>query len=255
MNMHKNYNEKIQIPILNKLLEKSRRLRFEPEVHKYYLDVFELTSVTTHIDKYRQEFKTNKIANSLCSKFNDKYNLNNKYNQRKPEYYIELWRAKREYAAARGTMIHLYAESYPYFDDIKIKEHEYVHNFFNDLDDKYVYVGSEIRTYSTSLKLAGTIDLILYNTETNKFVISDWKSNEDIYKNESGFLNEPFNEIRNTKLNSYMLQLNYYKYCIEELFDDIKIEELWVIWLNDNNDNYKKIPLQILDLNKYFNIK
>lgn len=251
--MHKNYNEKIQLPLLNKILEKSRRLRFEPEKHKYFLDSFELKSVTTHIDTYRQEFQTHKIANNLCKKHNEKYSLVGKHNQRKPEYYVELWKAKRDLACNRGTMIHLYAESYPYFDKVDIKEHEYIHNFFNDIPDDIIYIGSELRLYSTSLKLGGTIDLLLYNTKTNKFIISDWKSNEDINKKENGYFLKPFDGIKNTKLNSYMLQLNYYKYCFEEMFPDCKIEELWVVWLNSNNDNYEKFNIDIIDLNNYLN--
>lgn len=249
--MHKNYNEQLQIPLLNKILEKSRRLRFEPIKHKYFLDSFELKSVTTHIDTYRQEFQTQKIAHNLCKKYNEKYSLVGKHNQRKPEYYVELWRAKRDLSCNRGTMIHLYAESYPYFDDIKLKEHQYIHNFFNDLSENIIYIGSELRLYSTTLKLAGTVDLLLYNTNTNKFIIGDWKSNEDIHKKENGFFTEPFNNIKNTKLNSYMLQLNFYKHCFEEMFSDCNVEGLWVIWLNETNDNYKKIELDIIDICSY----
>lgn len=253
--MHKNYNEAIQIPLLNKIIEKSRRVQFHAEEHKYFLDTFELTSVTTQIDKYKSEFQSNKIATSLCKKHNEKYSLNGKYNQRKPEYYLEMWRAKRDLACSRGTMIHLYAESYPYFDEPKLKEHEYIHNFFNDLDEKYIFINSEIRIYSTSLKLAGTLDLLLYNTETKKYIICDYKSNEDIYKKENGYFNEPFADLKNTKLNSYLLQLNFYKYCFEEMFNANLIEDLWIIWLHHDNDNYHKIPTQIIDLTKYLNIK
>lgn len=251
--MHKNYNEKIQLPILNKILEKSRRLQFDKEKHKYYLNAHELTSVTTYIDKYKQEFQSYKIANNVCKKYNEKHSLIGKHNQRKPEYYLELWRAKRDFACNRGTIIHLYAESYPYFDEIKLKEHQYIHNFFNDLDDNLIFIGSEIRLYSTTFKLAGTVDLLFYNIETNKFIICDFKTNEDIYKKESGFLSEPFVNLKNTKLNNYCLQLNFYKYCFEEMFPEYKIDKLWVIWLNETNDNYEKINLDILDLNKYFN--
>ena len=63
--MHKNYNENIQIRLLNKIIEKSRRIQFHPKEHKYFLDTFELTSVTTQIDTYRSEFQSNKIASSL----------------------------------------------------------------------------------------------------------------------------------------------------------------------------------------------
>lgn len=248
MKMHKNYNEKIQIPILNEILKKSRRLRFDADKHKYHLDTFELTSVTTHIDKYRNEFESQKIANSLCKKYNEKYSLNNKHNQRKPEYYIQLWNAKREMSCNKGTMIHLYAESYPYFDNSELKEHDYIINYFDDLNENMVYIGSEIRVYSTSLQLAGTIDLLLYNTKTNKFSIVDFKTNKDIYKSDSGFFKEPYEYMKNTKINSYTLQLNFYKYCFEEMFKDVfSVEQLDLVWLNDNNDNYKLINLNIIN--------
>lgn len=250
--MHKNYDLNLQLNILNKINEKSRRVRFEPKEHKYFLDTFELTSVTTFIDKYRSPFESYKIANSLANKFNEKHGIKNTINERKPDYYIQLWNANRDMACARGTMIHLYAESFPFFDELKLKEHAFIHNYFTDLSEDYIYVGSEIKVYSTKLKLAGTIDCILYNKYTKKLKLVDWKTNSDIYKKQSGYMLEPFQDFRNTKVNGYTLQLNFYKQCLEEMFNkkDI-IEGLELVWLQETNENYEIIPLQMLNLNKY----
>lgn len=253
--MHKNYNESIQYPILNAIIEKSRKIQFNHKEHKYFLDRFELNAVSNFISNYKKEFESHKIANRLCRLYNDKHKLVGKYLERKPDYYLELWNSIREMACHRGTMIHLYAESYPYFDEPKIKEHHYIHNFFNELNSKYIFIGSEIRVYSTSLKIAGTLDCLLFNKETKKYVVVDWKSNGDIYKKENGYFLEPFDKFKNNKLNSYTLQLNFYKHCLEEMFKaNFEIEELWIVWLTDNNDDYKLIPLQILNLNDYLNI-
>lgn len=173
--MHKNYNETIQYPFLNQIFAKSRRINFNSKEHKYFLDTFELNAVTNHINSFRKEFESFRIASRLAKLYNEKHNLKNKYNERHASYYLELWNAKKEMACNRGTYIHLYAESYPFFDEPKIKEHHYIQNFWNDLDTKYIFIGSEIRVYSSKLKIAGTLDCLLYNIETEKFVVIDFK--------------------------------------------------------------------------------
>ena len=173
--MHKNFNKEIQDKLLNKIHEKSRKIKFLPKEHKYFLDVFELSSVSSFIDKYKKKFETYKIAHKLCKNFNTKHSLYNTLHERKPEYYVELWAAKRDMAAAKGTYIHLFAQSFPYFEEAKIKEHNFIINYFNNLKSNYIFIGSEIRVFSTKLKLAGTLDCLLWNTETNKLVILDFK--------------------------------------------------------------------------------
>ena len=39
---------------------------------------------------------------------------------------------------------------------------------------------SEKIIYSTDLKIAGSVDLIIKNTETNDYTLIDWKTNEKI---------------------------------------------------------------------------
>jgi hypothetical protein len=173
--LHKNFDKNIQNNLLHKIYEKSRRIRFDKDKHKYFLDTFELCSVTSHLDSYKKEFETYKIANRLCKLHNEKYSLFNTLHERKPEYYVELWTAKRDMAAARGTYIHLYAQNFPYFDEPKIKEHQFIIDYFNDLSDDFIFIGSEIKVYSTKLKIAGTLDGLLWNKNTNKLVLLDWK--------------------------------------------------------------------------------
>lgn len=252
--MHKNFDKQVQNNLLHKIYEKSRRIRFDKDKHKYFLDTFELCSVTSHLDSYKKEFETYKIANRLCKIHNEKYNLYNTLHERKPEYYVELWTAKRDMAAARGTFIHLYAQNFPYFDEPKIKEHQFIIDYFNDLPDNFIFIGSEVKVYSTKLKIAGTLDGLLWNKDTNKLILIDWKTNQEIYKKDNGYLAEPFNKFKATKLNTYMLQLNFYKFCLEEMFEKDLVESLHIVWLNEVNKSYESIPLQILDLKEYLNI-
>ncbi|HMT03838.1 MAG TPA: PD-(D/E)XK nuclease family protein [Burkholderiales bacterium] len=253
--MHKNFDKEIQDKLLYKIHEKSRKIKFLPKEHKYFLDVFELSSVSSYIDNYKKKFETYKIASKLCKTFNTKHSLYNTLHERKAEYYVELWGAKRDMAAAKGTYIHLFAQTFPYFDEPKIKEHNFIIDYFNNLKSNYIFIGSEIRVFSTKLKLAGTLDGLLWNKETNKLAIIDFKTNEDLHKKDSGYFNKPFHKFKSTKVNHYTLQLNFYKYCLEEMFEKDLVESLQLIWINDINDSYKIIPLQILNLKDYLNIK
>ena len=38
---------------------------------------------------------------------------------------------------------------------------------------------SEVIVYSKELGIAGTIDLLVYNSETNMYHLVDWKTNKD----------------------------------------------------------------------------
>ena len=40
--------------------------------------------------------------------------------------------------------------------------------------------------YHKKYKFAGTCDTLLYNTHTGKYILTDYKTNEDLFKNFAG---------------------------------------------------------------------
>ena len=55
----------------------------------------------------------------------------------------------------------------------------------------------------------GTADIILYNTKTNKYIIADYKTNEDLFKNFKGKkLNGVFSKHLENGYNKYQIQFS-----------------------------------------------
>ena len=84
--------------------------------------------------------------------------------------------------------------------------------------------------FSEELGIAGTADIILYNTKTNKFILADYKTNEDLFKNFKGKkLLAPFDNLLENSFNKYQLQLSMYQLLFEQC--GYEIESRRVIWL------------------------
>lgn len=155
---------------------------------------------------------------------------------------LKEWKDKGDQAAKFGTETHKFAEYYGNGKKIEpINDSEIgVIEFFNDHPD-YIVVAQELVIFNKKLRYAGTMDLLLYDRKRKIFILADWKTNEDLHKNHKGkVLLYPFENILDTPLNKYKIQLNLYDMCLEE--KDFIIEERLIIWLTkdkENNKNYK----------------
>ena len=79
---------------------------------------------------------------------------------------------------------------------------------------------------------------ILYDIENNKFIIVDWKTNNDIYKNhKKQKLLEPFTDMLQCPANLYKIQLNLYDMCFEDV--EFPIEGRLIVWLKKNEETEK----------------
>jgi ATP-dependent exoDNAse (exonuclease V) beta subunit len=181
----------------------------------------------------------------------------------------EEWRINNLYATTRGTILHSYIENYydnkiiPYNsgdveEELGTELHQKIRDdivclvkqfnkFYNDYQHilpikKELVVGDIDDT-----RICGMLDMLAYNTKTNKFELYDYKTNKDISyssKFEKKFY-EPVSHLDVCEFNTYSLQLAIYKYILET-YTDIKISGCYVVWFNVDNENYKVIPL--LDL-------
>ena len=79
---------------------------------------------------------------------------------------------------------------------------------------------------------AGTGD-IMYNKKKNSFLIGDYKTNKDLFKNfKDQKLYYPFADMLDTPFNKYQLQLSYYQLMLEQV--GIPVSQRILIWLNDD---------------------
>ena len=143
--------------------------------------ILNLTSVTTFIGHFFEEFDAKKIATKLV-------NSNIKYMHMSVEELMAQWK----HAADYGTVVHEELEDYIlYGTEVKEKKSIQGINWLKKYMVKSRYdIYSECIVYSKELKLAGTIDLLLYDKNADSYAIMDWKTSKRIdskaFKNRKG---------------------------------------------------------------------
>jgi hypothetical protein len=153
-------------------------LVFVEDIHKYYYKNIELLGTTTFLKRFSEPFDEKKFSKILEENTNRKIKLrNSKSTLRTTEYYLERWKSINSESILSGHRVHTYAEiNYPDFLDEPYDEQEAgVVEFYKNLPNNYIVLFLELRMFSKKYKRAGTADIILYNKNTNKIIIGDYK--------------------------------------------------------------------------------
>lgn len=222
--------------IKQKIQDAFSGLHFDEETHTYTYDGFQLVSTTTYIDKFSADFQSYFASEAKGNK-NTKANPNDK---RDGTYYRRRWKYIADEASNAGSRVHLFAECYPHFDLPMCNKEQGIVDFYNSLPSNYVVLFTELRVFDKATKRAGTMDGLLYNINTGKLVIIDWKTNSrninECYKNKK--MIDKFEKLYATSLNKFSLQLSDYANIITKN-TQLEIEERWIIWLYEKPYNYK----------------
>lgn len=212
-----------------KLKFQDTKLNFDPEKHIYDYDGQVLTSVTSFLKQWFP-FDKDGIA-SMCAR------------RRKTtkEAILQEWTEKANF----GTYIHALAEKYANGEELTNTEEQeisHVITFFEETKLKPFL--SEAIVWSTTLGIAGTIDLIAED-EKGDFWIVDWKTSSQITISGEP-CSWPLQNLNNANFYSYSLQLNVYKFLLENEFGFAgKIAGMLIIQLMPNK-TYKKIAAEEL---------
>ena len=230
--------KKIQ-EIKNDITKKFSGIVLNEKTHVYDINgKTDFQSVTTFLGEFSTPFNAHMMSTIMARVYNKKNPIKLK---RDANWYKRYWKAKGDEASSRGHRVHQYAESYPDIPDPSCIQESGVCLWYESLDkDTYEILFMELRMYDVKTKKAGTADLILLNKKTGKLVIVDWKTNHasllQCYKKKR--LKAPFNDMYDTKLNKYKLQLSQYKQMLETN-TKYKVEEMWVVWLKSGD--YKAV--------------
>lgn len=200
------------------------------EEHIYSLNDdpnIDFTSVTTFISDFFEKFDSLKIATKLVSKIP-------KYSHLTVNELLEQWKEARDH----GTLVHNEIEEY-LLENKEPKDGK-SKNAIKWLN-KHVYqekhtLYSEKIIYTKELSLAGSVDLIIHNNETNEYTIIDWKTNAKIptnsYNGKVG--THPITQdIEDCKYSLYALQLSLYRYILENYYG-LNISRQLIVHLKDN---------------------
>jgi ATP-dependent exoDNAse (exonuclease V) beta subunit len=188
------------------------QIEFHPEPHHYLHAGDNLPSVTRLIHQWFPEFDADTVAKKKAEREGGSY-----------EALLREWSRKRDDAASFGSKVHSMAEKMilenndQAADDMAQSPREQTYlvalkEALRRIRLAYEFVETEKIVFSPSLRVAGTIDLLLRNRLTNEYVIADWKTNREIkhsaYRQERGL--GPCLEIENCNFNHYSLQVSSY---------------------------------------------
>lgn len=234
----------------------TENLEFNEEEHKYSLvnsPEQTLTSVTTFIHEFFPKFDSVKVANKLVTE-------NAKYKDKTADDLLKEWKG----AADDGTLVHNTIEDYileynkletspeyaPFFTEDMTKFHtSRIYHALEWLNSKlisqpHLKLLPEVKIYSEYDLLAGTIDLIVHNTDKDVYTIIDWKTNKRIYrrsyKGEKGTKYATRN-LEHCNFNAYSLQLSCYRYILEEEYG-LTIKNQALVHLEESGLKVIKCP-------------
>lgn len=205
-----------------------KALTFEPEAHIYHVDGVPTTgSVTNKVKRFYKPFDAERKSREMSLRDNI------------PQADIlASWKNAGDVAKAKGNKAHLFGELYPFNRNLRPQSNfdVAIMKFWNDLPEYVVPILTEARMYHLKHLYAGTADILLYNTETNKFIIGDYKTNKDLFKNFAGELMlPPFRGLLNTPYNQYQLQLSYYQILLEQI-EGFEVSYRKLVWLRPNGE-------------------
>lgn len=212
-----------------------KRVSFCPETHSYFLKGKRLTSVTTLLSKFKNEFDSEYWSKVIAKRENVTQ-----------EEILAKWKEKAFKSTEIGTAIHKIFEDYTekkyalihgelsfdynklkpeYAIDFNLKKNQalrFVKDFF--LTNRIIPVHSEYIAYNESI--AGQVDMICRDREGN-FYILDFKTNEKI----------DFESYKSKKMLGvldFVEDCSYYHYCLQlsiykELLKEFNIRKLFLV--------------------------
>jgi hypothetical protein len=187
-----------------------------------------------------------------------------------PEQMKLLWKKNNQMATYQGSTLHNYIDNFyqnkvkPYdrdlakailgevlhdkmYGNLKVLVKQFM-NFYNDTKDYILPVKNEFVVGDLEdTRICGMLDMLAYNTETEKYEILDFKTNKrfSLVSEYEKKLQYPVQHLDECELNIYSLQLSLYKIFIQK-YAKIEIDKLKVVWFSVNNENYKVIELDFL---------
>lgn len=193
------------------------------EKNHTYIDNFgkSYTSVTSFIKPFFPGFDSVAMSKK-CSA-----GKNPKYAGRSPEDILEEWAAEGNRGSSEGNNTHEYAEWLVNGWDDSIKPgpiSERCEMIFKQVDKivdylftNYDFIGSEIIIFSPDMGIAGMVDLLFFDPETQTILILDWKNNKVITVtniHQNAFY--PIEHLQDTHKSKYALQLSLYQHIINK---------------------------------------
>ena len=214
-------------------------LSFDEETHKYFVKGMPIDrSVSAKLKDFCLPFNRDFLSKRVA--------MSRGITQ---EEVLAEWKETADVAIKRGNEAHLFGELFAFNRDLRPQSQFEVAimKFWNDLPAHIVPITTELQMYHKEQLYAGTADIVLYNMQTEKLIIGDYKTNKDLFKNfKNQKLTGRFSNFLYNPFNKYQLQLSYYQILLEQTGVEVSGRKL--IWLLPDG-NYNLYDCQ--DLTQY----
>lgn len=199
----------MKIPGISVLKETFKDLTFDEATHKYFVNGEPLsTSVSGVIKQFVEKTDFKLIASNIDIRDGLPKGTTSK-----------IWNYNSRLACAKGDKAHYFGEIYAFHRKIKPTDpyEKAIVKFWNDLPDHIIPVKMELEMYHKTLLIGGMADIILYNKKTGNYIIADYKTNKQLFKNFKGkMLLPPFDNMLEHNFNKYQLQFSFYQIMFEQ---------------------------------------
>lgn len=208
--------------LLTKIQQPFSKLSFEEEKHRYYVNNQPIkTSVSGLISKFYEHFDAQAVAPFSARKLGIP-----------TEEVLKQWADINQESRDRGHRVHNFGELYQFDRSLKpsCPQEEAIVAFWKSLPEHIIPVAAELRMYHFQYLFAGTADILLFDTKNQTYIIADYKTNKDLFKNYQGkTMIGPFSHLLDMPLNHYVIQLSYYQLLLEQV--EVKVSRRVIIWL------------------------
>lgn len=205
-----------------------KEIKFDEASHSYTVKGKNLKPVSYVLKDFQEPFDEQKMAFLVAKKKGISI-----------QEVLDDWHKKRDDSCELGTRVHLFGEKFALDKTLKPSNgyEEAIAKYHLSLPEHIKPLCLELQMYSNDWNIAGTADLLLYNTKTNEIYLRDYKSNIDLFKNYKGKkLLAPFDDLEDSPFNKYQLQLSLYQLLFEQT--GFKIKDRALIWIKEDG-SYK----------------
>lgn len=200
---------------------------FNKEDHTYSKNGKPYLSGSTFAHMFEKEFPRDAIAQKVADRDGNKV-----------EDVLAGWDSKGEISLQYGTLIHKCIETWCQYGEMP--NNEYLKEIVEDWEEVFgndPIDFNELFVQDDAHQLCGVADAV------GDYTLYDWKTG-DIHQKVSHTLGKDF---PNDRLSLYTLQLNFYRYIIEQ--NGGKINHLVIGWLN--GEHWEKVKVDIIDIRPY----
>jgi hypothetical protein len=213
------------------------KLDFDEEKHVYFVDNKPLKKSVSGVIKsfytpYPAKLEAKRIAESA-----NRGGVLNKYTGMTVEEILSLWKEINEESTTRGSRVHLFGENYPFNKSLvpQCPQEEAIVKFWASVPEHLIVAALELRMYHFTKLFGGTADILFFDTKTQTYVIADYKTNADLFKNYGGKkMLAPFDNLLDYPFSHYEIQLSLYQILLEQI--GVKVSRRIIVYLDRQGD-------------------